>query len=131
MQLTVVDEASAAALAQFLSERDCAVYPTGSTTMDVSPLGSLDVNRLAPHLAMHLKEWLTEIPGMAVRLDMKPHPANGVIELTGNRVRARRHPRANVRERATLDCEAHGILEPIFAIASGAAAACSPQASSV
>jgi len=69
MQLTVVDEASAAALAQFLSERDYAVYPTGSTTMDVSPLGSLNVNRLAPHLAMHLKEWLTEIPGMAVRLE--------------------------------------------------------------
>jgi hypothetical protein len=69
MHLTVVDEASAAALAQFLSESDCAVYPTGSTTMDVSPLGSFDVNHLAPQLARHLKEWLTEIPGMAVRID--------------------------------------------------------------
>jgi hypothetical protein len=69
MHLTVVDETSAAALAQFLSERDYAVYPTGSTTMDVSPLGSFNVNRLQPQLAMHLKQWLTEIPGMAVRLD--------------------------------------------------------------
>jgi hypothetical protein len=72
MHLTVVDEESAAALAQFLSERDCAVYRTGSTTMDVSPLGSFDVDRLAPHLAVQLKDWLMEIPGMAVRLDATP-----------------------------------------------------------
>jgi hypothetical protein len=81
MHLTVVDEASAAALAQFLSERDCAVYPTGSTTMDVSPLGSFDVDRLTPHLAMHLKEWLMEIPGMAVRLDTTPLRGPGMIDL--------------------------------------------------
>jgi hypothetical protein len=74
MHLTVVDEASAAALAQFLSNRGYAVYLTGSTTMDVSPLGSLNVDRVAPHLATHLKEWLTQIPGMAVRLDAtEPH----------------------------------------------------------
>ena len=79
MHLTVVDEASAAALAQFLSARDCAVYPTGSTTMDVSPLGSFDVDRLAPRLAMHLKEWLIEIPGMAVRLDTTPSRGPGTI----------------------------------------------------
>jgi hypothetical protein len=72
MHLTVVDAASAAALAQFLSERDCAVYPTGSTTMDVSPLGSFNVDRLAPHLAVYLKDWLMETPGMAVRLDPTP-----------------------------------------------------------
>ena len=81
MHLTVVDEASAAALAQFLSARDCAVYPTGSTTMDVSPLGSFDVDRLTPRLATHLKEWLMEIPGMAVRLDPTPSPGPAVIHL--------------------------------------------------
>jgi hypothetical protein len=71
MQLRVVDEASAAALAQFLSERDCAVYRTGSTTLDVSPLGSINANRVVPHLADDLKDWLTELPGMAVRLDFE------------------------------------------------------------
>jgi hypothetical protein len=81
MHLTVVDEESAAALAQFLSAHDCAVYPTGSTTMDVSPLGSFDVDRLTPRLAMHLKEWLMEIPGMAVRLDPTPSAGLGVIHL--------------------------------------------------
>ena len=82
MQLKVVDEASAAALAQFLSERDCAVYLTGSTTLDVSPLGSLSVDRLAPHLAMHLKEWLIAIPGMAVRLDSTPPRGPRMIDLS-------------------------------------------------
>jgi len=71
MQLTVVDEASAEALAQFLRERNCAVYRTGATTLDVSPLGSMDASRLLPSLADDLKEWLTELPGMAVRLDMR------------------------------------------------------------
>ncbi len=79
MHLTVVDEASAAALAQFLSARDCAVYPTGSTTMEVSPLGSFDVDRLTPRLAAQLKEWLMETPGMAVRLDTAPSPGPGVV----------------------------------------------------
>jgi hypothetical protein len=69
MQLTVVDEASAAALAQFLGERDFAVYRTGQTTLEVSPLGSINANRLLPHLATDLKEWLVESPGMPVRLD--------------------------------------------------------------
>jgi hypothetical protein len=70
MRLTVVDEASAAALAQFLSERDYALFRGGSTELDVSPLGSIEVTSLVPHLATDLKEWLTEIPGMAVRLEM-------------------------------------------------------------
>jgi hypothetical protein len=71
MQLTLVDEASAAALAQFLSERNCAVYRTGTTTLEVSPLGSIDASHLLPRLADDLKAWLTELPGMAVRLDMR------------------------------------------------------------
>ena len=71
MQLRVVDEASAAALAQFLRERNCAVYRTGATTLDVSPLGSINANRVVPRLAEDLKDWLTELPGMAVRLDLE------------------------------------------------------------
>jgi len=70
MQLTAIDEASAAALAQFLGDRDFAVYRTGRTTLEVSPLGSIDANRLVPRLANDLKEWLIESPGMPIRLDM-------------------------------------------------------------
>jgi hypothetical protein len=69
MQLTMVDTVSTAALAQFLSERDYAIYLIGPTTLDVSPLGSIKANRLLPHLAEHLKEWLIATPGMTLRLD--------------------------------------------------------------
>ena len=71
MQLSTVDEASAAALARFLGDRDFAVYRTGRTTLQVSPLGSIDASRLVPHLASDLKEWLVESPGMPVRLDLE------------------------------------------------------------
>jgi hypothetical protein len=69
MHLTFVDEASAAALAHFLGDRDYAVYSAGSRALDVNPLGSVNVELLVPQLATHLKQWLTERPGMVVRLD--------------------------------------------------------------
>jgi hypothetical protein len=70
MQVTAADELSAAALGRFLRERDCAVYRTGSLTMEASPLGSVNAARAPGALAGHLKEWLARHPGMAVRLDV-------------------------------------------------------------
>ena len=70
MQVTAVDELSAAALGRYLRERDCAVYRTGSHTLEASPLGSVSAARAPGALAGHLKEWLSRNPGMAVRLDV-------------------------------------------------------------
>lgn len=70
MQVTAVDELSAAALGRFLRERDYAVYRTGSTTLEASPLGSVSVALAPSQLATHLKEWLARNPGMALRLDV-------------------------------------------------------------
>ena len=41
MQVTAFDELTAAALGRFLRERDCAVYRTGTLTLEASPLGSV------------------------------------------------------------------------------------------
>ena len=54
MQVTAVDELSAAALGRFLRERDCAVYRTGSHTLEASPLGSVSAARAPGALAGHL-----------------------------------------------------------------------------
>jgi hypothetical protein len=62
MHLTVVEEASTAALAQFLREKEYAVLRSGSTELGASPLGSIEVRSAIPHDATDLKEWLTEIP---------------------------------------------------------------------
>ena len=70
MLVTAVDELTAAALGRFLRERGCAVYKTGSLTLEVSPLGSLNAARAPSHLAAHLKEWLVRHPGTAVRFDV-------------------------------------------------------------
>ena len=70
MQVTAIDELSAAALGRFLRERDFAVYRTGSTTLEASPLGSESAELAPSKLATHLKEWLTRNPGMALRLDV-------------------------------------------------------------
>jgi hypothetical protein len=70
MQVTAVDELTAAALGRFLRERDCAVYRTGTLTLEASPLGSVSATRAPSQLAAHLKEWLARHPGMPVRLDL-------------------------------------------------------------
>jgi hypothetical protein len=70
VQVTAVDELSAAALGRFLRERSCAVYRTGTHTLEVSPLGSVNAQRAPSHLAAHLKEWLLRHPGSAVRFDV-------------------------------------------------------------
>jgi hypothetical protein len=70
MQVTAVDELSAAALGRFLREKDCAVYRTGTHTLEASPLGSVNAARAPGELAAHLKEWLGRNPGMVVRLDL-------------------------------------------------------------
>ena len=70
MQVTAVDELSAAAIGRFLRDRDCAVYRTSSLTLEASPLGSVSAARAPGELASHLKEWLTRHPGSAVRLDV-------------------------------------------------------------
>ncbi len=70
MQVTAVDELTAAALGRFLREKDCVVYRTGSLTLEASPLGSVSATRAPSQLAAHLKEWLARHPGMPVRLDL-------------------------------------------------------------
>src|SRR5437773_11537714 len=70
MQVTAVDELSAAALGRFLRERDCAVYRTGSHTLEASPLGSVIAARAPGARAGHLKERLAPHPGPAARLDL-------------------------------------------------------------
>jgi len=70
MQVTAVDELSAAALGRFLRDRSCAVYRTGSHTLEVSPLGSVSAARAPSHLATHLKEWLMRHPGNPVRFEV-------------------------------------------------------------
>jgi hypothetical protein len=70
MQVTAVDELSAAALGRFLQDRSCAVYRTGSHTLEVSPLGSVSAARAPSQLAAHLKEWLVRNPGSAVRFEI-------------------------------------------------------------
>jgi len=54
LHLTVVDEPTAAALAEFLGERDYAIYRAGATELDVNPLGSIKAELLVPQLASHL-----------------------------------------------------------------------------
>jgi len=70
LQITAVDELSAAALGKFLENRDFAVYRVGSHTIEASPLGSVNVARAPSELAAHLKVWLARHPGMPVRLDV-------------------------------------------------------------
>jgi len=70
MQVTAADELSAAALGRFLRDRGCAVYRTGSHTLEVSPLGSLSAARAPSYLAAHLKEWLVRHPGSALRFEV-------------------------------------------------------------
>jgi hypothetical protein len=70
MQVTAVDELTAAALGRFLRDRECAVYRTGTLTLEVSPLGSLSAARAPSQLATHLKEWLVHHPGSALRFDV-------------------------------------------------------------
>ena len=70
MQVTAVDEMSAAALGRFLEDAGCAVYRNGPHTLEASPLGSESVAHAPLRLATHLKEWLIQHPGMAVRLDV-------------------------------------------------------------
>jgi hypothetical protein len=67
VQVTAIDEASAAALGRFLEERGCAVFRTGAT-LEASPLGSVNATRVPSQLAGYLKEWLARQPGSAVRL---------------------------------------------------------------
>ena len=69
MHITVVDNSTAAALAEFLGDRDYAVYRDGPTGLDVNPLGSINADLLLPHLATHLKDWLAARPGMALRFE--------------------------------------------------------------
>jgi hypothetical protein len=72
MQVTAVDELTAAALGRFLRERDCAVYRTGALlTLEASPLGPVSATGAPSQLAAHLKEWLERHPGMPVRLDLR------------------------------------------------------------
>lgn len=70
LQVTAVDEVSAAALGRFLEDTGFAVYRIGSHTLEASPLGSESVAAAPLQLATHLKEWLVRHPGMAVRLDV-------------------------------------------------------------
>ena len=70
MQVTAADELSAAALGRFLRDRDCAVYRTGSHTLEVSPLGSVAAARAPGQLASHLKEWLMRHPGNPVLFEV-------------------------------------------------------------
>jgi hypothetical protein len=70
LQVTAVDELSAAALRRFLEDRDFAVYRVGEHTLEASPLGSVNVTRAPSQLAAHLKVWLALHPGMPVRLDV-------------------------------------------------------------
>jgi hypothetical protein len=69
VHITVVDDSTAAALAEYLGERDYAVYRDGSTGLDVSPLGSINADLLIAHLADHLKAWLARSPGTALRFE--------------------------------------------------------------
>ena len=70
MHVRTVDERSAAALAHWLREHDCAVYRLALDELDVSPLGSISADLAAPELAHLLQTWLREHPGEAVRLDV-------------------------------------------------------------
>jgi hypothetical protein len=70
LQITAVDETSAAALTRFLEDRDFAVYRIDPNTLEASPLGSVSVARAPSQLAAHLKVWLSRHPGMPVRLDV-------------------------------------------------------------
>jgi hypothetical protein len=70
LQVTAVDEMSAAALGRFLEDTGFAVYRIGSHTLEASPLGSESVAHAPLQLATHLKEWLVRHPGTAVRLDV-------------------------------------------------------------
>jgi hypothetical protein len=71
MQIRTVDDPSAAALARWLRERNCAVYRPAPTELDVSPLGSINADLAAPELAQLLQTWLREHPGYAVLLDAR------------------------------------------------------------
>jgi hypothetical protein len=70
MHVRTVDEHSAAALAHWLREHDCAVYRLALDELDVSPLGSISADLAAPELAALLQTWLREHPGEAVSLDV-------------------------------------------------------------
>ena len=70
MQVTAADELSAAALGRFLRDRGCAVYRTGSNTLEVSPLGSVAAARVPGQLATYVKEWLVRHPGNPVLFEV-------------------------------------------------------------
>jgi hypothetical protein len=71
MQVRTVDDPSAAALARWLRERNCAVYRPAPNELDVSPLGSINADLAAPELAQLLQTWLCQHPGAVLLLDAR------------------------------------------------------------